>query len=76
MSIFPLQIKVVLENAEVVNSLREALAAKEEQLKKLQADYNYLEYLYRCQTIMSCEMADELHAHGIKTRFKEPVFKG
>lgn len=72
--LFPLAFKVVIENSELVHDLRLSLDEKTQEVEELRRQLNHTEYLYRCQCIMSCEMSDELRAHGIKTRFKKPTY--
>lgn len=62
------QLHVSLEEAPVVRELRSQVSDLEAQVERLQSELNRLEYLYRCETLVNCELTDLCRAHGIRVR--------
>ena len=62
------QLNVSLEEAAVVRQLRSQVSDLEAQVERLQGELNRLEYLYRCETLVNCELTDLCRAHKIRIR--------
>lgn len=64
----PLTVAVTLEPSDEVKALRARVEALEEEAARLKAEYNRVEYKYRCEVIINCELVDLCRAHGVKYR--------
>lgn len=54
----------VTESAEVA-ALRQTVKDLNERLNKLQSEYNRLEYLYRCETLVNLQIIDIAREEGV-----------
>lgn len=59
---------MVLTTSDEVLSLREQVKVLTEQLGRLQADYNRVEFRYRCECVVNMELQDLLKENGIPYR--------
>lgn len=64
----PVELVVRLYPSDEVLQLREHVKTLQGQLDDLQARYNRLEYLYRCETLVNSELLDACKAHGVPVR--------
>ena len=62
------RLHVSLEEAPVVRQLRSQVSDLQAEVDRLQSELNRLEYLYRCETLVNCELTDLCRAHKIKVR--------
>ena len=69
---FPSEIRVRLVSDEEVLNLRREVQALTARLEGLQAEYDRLEYRYRCECIVNMELVDLCHAHGVPVRPSMP----
>lgn len=64
----PLELVVRLIPSDEVLQLREQVKALQGKLDDLQAQYNRVEYKYRCEVIVANELLDLCRANGINYR--------
>lgn len=62
------RLEVVLTTSDEVLALREQVRVLTEQLGRLQADYNRVEFRYRCECVVNMELQDLLKENGISYR--------
>jgi len=62
----PLRLEVSVTPSDEVQRLRQDAADLRRQLDDLQARYNRVEYLYRCETLINFQLADLCKENGVK----------
>lgn len=60
-----LNLHVTVSEAEEVAALRQTVKDLNERLDKLQQEYNRLEYLYRCETLVNLQIIDIAREEGV-----------
>ena len=64
----PIVLEVRLTPSDEVVKLREQVKMLEGRLAALQADYNRVEFRYRCECVVNMELQDLLKANGVPYR--------
>lgn len=75
----PLEVNVHITPSDEVQELRARAADLQERLDSLQADYNRIEYYYRCESLVNMELIDLCRKHGVEVRpsiFHRPKYGG
>lgn len=62
----PLKVDVTVTPSDEVQALRKQVSDLTLQLSDLQAKYNRVEFLYRCETLVNARLVDMCHDKGIK----------
>lgn len=63
--VFPQRLEIVLTPSEEVERLKATIAKQSEYIRQLQADYNRLEYKYRCESIVNMRLLDRLKEYNL-----------
>lgn len=61
----PLCVRVILTTSDEVQALRAQVAQLKADLAALQSSFERAEYLYRCETLINCQLVDLCKAEGI-----------
>lgn len=64
----PLEISVKLTTSDEVLALRSKIESLQNELENMKKEHNRLEYLYRCECLVSMELSDLCRKNGIKFR--------
>lgn len=64
----PLEVNVHITPSDEVQKLRDSVADIQKRLDSLQADYNRVEYYYRCESLVNMELIDLCRKHGVEVR--------
>lgn len=64
----PLEVNVHITPSDEVQELRTRLADLQKRVDSLQADYNRVEYYYRCESLVNMELIDLCRKHGVEVR--------
>ena len=75
----PLEVNVHITPSDEVQKLRDSVADLQKRLESLQADYNRVEYYYRCESLVNMELIDLCRKHGVEVRpsiFQRPKYGG
>lgn len=61
----PLKVAVSLTPSDEVTALRSQVADLTAQLAQLRADYNKVEFRYRCEVLLNFQLQDRMRAAGV-----------
>lgn len=62
------ELKIYLEDSNRVRELTEHIRALQTELDKLRADYNAIDYRYRCEVAINMQLTDLCRSKGVAYR--------